>query len=349
MGCTTILVGKKASYDGSTMIARNDDSGSGHYMPKKFVVVHPEEQPRKYKSVISHVEIDLPDDPMGYTSVPNAVDGEGIWAASGVNEANVGISVDTAVDAAKDAADVVLLQKDLNVLEQGVLEGRKTFTNMLKYIKITASSNFGNIFSIICASAFLPFLPMTSIQILLLNLLYDTLCIVLPWDNVDEEEILSPRDWSGKTLKQFMLSFGPISSLFDIVTFLFLYYFLCPALCGGTTYLQLTDPSLKLQYAALFQTGWFLESMWTQVLILHFLRTAKIPFLQSRASAPVISITLVGILAFTALTFTSGASLFGLTKLPLWYFAFLLLVAFFYMLLSSVTKYFYKNKYQELI
>lgn len=146
-----------------------------------------------------------------------------------------------------------------------------------------------------------------------------------------------------------MLSFGPISSLFDIVTFLFLYYFLCPALCGGATYLQLTDPSLKLQNAALFQTGWFLESMWTQVLILHFLRTAKIPFLQSRASAPVISITLVGILAFTALTFTSGASLFGLTKLPLWYFAFLLHVAFFYMLLSSVTKYFYKNKYQELI
>ena len=275
--------------------------------------------------------------------------GDGVNDIPALNEANVGISVDTAVDAAKDAADVVLLQKDLNVLEQGVLEGRKTFTNMLKYIKITASSNFGNIFSIICASAFLPFLPMTSIQILLLNLLYDTLCIVLPWDNVDEEEILSPRDWSGKTLKQFMLSFGPISSLFDIVTFLFLYYFLCPALCGGTTYLQLTDPSLKLQYAALFQTGWFLESMWTQVLILHFLRTAKIPFLQSRASAPVISITLVGILAFTALTSTSGASLFGLTKLPLWYFAFLLLVAFFYMLLSSVTKYFYKNKYQELI
>ena len=275
--------------------------------------------------------------------------GDGVNDIPALNEANVGISVDAAVDAAKDAADVVLLQKDLNVLEQGVLEGRKTFTNMLKYIKITASSNFGNIFSIICASAFLPFLPMTSIQILLLNLLYDTLCIVLPWDNVDEEEILSPRDWSGKTLKQFMLSFGPISSLFDIVTFLFLYYFLCPALCGGATYLQLTDPSLKLQYAALFQTGWFLESMWTQVLILHFLRTAKIPFLQSRASALVISITLVGILAFTALTFTSGASLFGLTKLPLWYFAFLLLVAFFYMLLSSVTKYFYKNKYQELI
>lgn len=275
--------------------------------------------------------------------------GDGVNDIPALNEANVGISVDTAVDAAKDAADVVLLQKDLNVLEQGVMEGRKTFTNMLKYIKITASSNFGNIFSIICASAFLPFLPMTSIQILLLNLLYDTLCIVLPWDNVDEEEMLSPRDWSGKTLRQFMLSFGPISSLFDITTFLFLYYFLCPMLCGGATYLQLTDPSLQLQYVALFQTGWFLESMWTQVLILHFLRTSKIPFFQSRASAPVIFITLVGIIAFTSLTFVGGASLFGLTKLPFWYFVFLLLVVSLYMLLNSVAKYFYKKKYQELI
>lgn len=275
--------------------------------------------------------------------------GDGVNDIPALCEANVGISVDTAVDAAKDAADVVLLQKDLNVLEQGVLEGRKTFTNMLKYIKITASSNFGNIFAIICASAFLPFLPMTSIQILLLNLLYDILCIVLPWDNVDEEETLSPRDWSGKTLGRFMMSFGPISSLFDIATFLFLYYFLCPMLCGGATYLNITDPSLQLQYVSLFQTGWFLESMWTQVLILHFLRTPKVPFMQSRSSTPVICITLAGIVAFTAITFTSGASLFGLTMLPLWYFAFLLIVALAYMLLTTVAKYFYKKKYQELI
>ena len=275
--------------------------------------------------------------------------GDGVNDIPALNEANVGISVDTAVDAAKDAADVVLLQKDLNVLEQGVLEGRKTFTNMLKYIKITASSNFGNIFAIICASAFLPFLPMTSIQILLLNLLYDILCIVLPWDNVDEEETLSPRDWSGKTLGRFMMSFGPISSLFDIATFLFLYYFLCPMLCGGATYLNITDPSLQLQYVSLFQTGWFLESMWTQVLILHFLRTPKVPFMQSRSSTPVICITLAGIVAFTAITFTSGASLFGLTMLPLWYFAFLVIVALAYMLLTTVAKYFYKKKYHELI
>lgn len=151
--------------------------------------------------------------------------GDGINDIPALCESNVGISVDTAVDAAKDASDVVLLQKDLGVLEQGILEGRKTFTNMLKYIKITASSNFGNIFSIVCASAFLPFL--------------------------------------------------------------FLYYILCPMLCGGATYLNLADPVQQSQYVALFQTGWFLESMWTQVLILHFLRTGKIPFVQSSPSVPV--------------------------------------------------------------
>ena len=275
--------------------------------------------------------------------------GDGINDIPALCEANVGISVDTAVDAAKDAADVVLLQKDLGVLEQGILEGRKTFTNMLKYIKITASSNFGNILSIVCASAFLPFLPMTSLQLLLLNLLYDVLCIILPWDNVDEEETLSPRDWSGKTLGRFMLSFGPISSVFDIATFLFLYYVLCPMLCGGTTYLNLTDPALQLQYVALFQTGWFLESMWTQVLILHFLRTRKIPFLQSRPSLPVMCTTLAGIALFTGITFTRAAALFGLTELPLWYFGFLLIVALLYMLLTTMVKVFYQKKYRELI
>ena len=229
------------------------------------------------------------------------------------------------------------------IIEESYLQ---TFSHSLK---ITASSNFGNIFSIVCASAFLPFLPMTSLQILLLNLLYDVLCIILPWDNVDEEETLSPRDWSGRTLGRFMLSFGPISSLFDIVTFLFLYYMLCPMLCGGVTYQSLTDSAMQLQYISLFQTGWFLESMWTQVLILHFLRTRKIPFVQSRPSAPVICITLAGIIAFTAITFTKGAAFFGLTHLPFWYFIFLLIVALLYMLLTTVVKAFYQKKYHELI
>ena len=275
--------------------------------------------------------------------------GDGINDIPALCESNVGISVDTAVDAAKDAADVVLLQKDLGVLEQGILEGRKIFTNMLKYIKITASSNFGNIFSIVCASAFLPFLPMTSLQILLLNLLYDVLCIILPWDNVDEEDTLSPRDWSGKTLGRFMLFFGPISSLFDVVTFLFLYYILCPMLCGGATYLNIADPVIQSQYVALFQTGWFLESMWTQVLILHFLRTRKIPFVQSSPSVPVICTTLAGIIAFTGITFTRSAAIFGLTRLPVRYFLFLFIVALLYMLLTTVVKTFYQKKYHELI
>lgn len=275
--------------------------------------------------------------------------GDGINDIPVLNEADVGISVDTAVDSAKDGADVVLLHKDLTVLTQGILEGRRIFTNMMKYIKITASSNFGNIFSIVCASAFLPFLPMASIQILLLNLLYDILCIVLPWDNVDREDTLSPKVWSGKSLPRFMLSFGPISSLFDILTFLFLYFFICPRLCGGNLYSEITDSLLQLKYIALFQTGWFLESLWTQVLILHFLRTPKIPFKQSKPSAPVILITLTGVIVFTFITFTNAAALFGLTRMPLWYFAFLAVISITYMLFASLMKHIYQKKYNELL
>ncbi|HML34765.1 MULTISPECIES: magnesium-translocating P-type ATPase [Sporomusa] len=275
--------------------------------------------------------------------------GDGLNDIPAICEADVGISVDTAVDAAKDVADVILLQKDLNVLEEGILEGRKTFANMSKYIKITASSNFGNILSIVCASAFLPFLPMAAIQILLLNLLYDILCIVLPWDHVDQEVFSSPREWSGKTLGRFMRFFGPISSIFDGITFLFLYFVLCPALTGGLLYTQLTDPAMQFQYIALFQTGWFLESMWTQVLIIHMLRTQKIPFLQSRPSTPVMLITIIGILLFTGLTFTPIVNILGLTVLPLWYFGFLLVVVASYMLLTTVWKRSYVAKYGELI
>ncbi len=275
--------------------------------------------------------------------------GDGMNDIPALNEADVGISVDTAVDAAKEIADVILLEKELNILGQGIMEGRRTFINMLKYIKITASSNFGNILSVVCASVALPFFPMTAIQLLLLNLLYDTLCIVLPWDSVDAEDTETPREWSGKTLSGFMLSFGPISSIFDIMTFLFLYFVLCPRLCGGLLYTQLADPALRLRYAALFQTGWFLESMWTQVLILHMLRTKKIPFLQSRASAPVLLITLLGIVVFTGLTLTPLAHPLGLTRLPLEYFGFLLPVVLLYMLLVSFVKRLYIRRHGELI
>ena len=146
-----------------------------------------------------------------------------------------------------------------------------------------------------------------------------------------------------------MLFFGPISSIFDIVTFLFLYYILCPLLCGDTTYLNMVDPVMQSQYVALFQTGWFLESMWTQVLILHFLRTRKIPFVQSSPSVPVICTTFAGIIAFTAITFTRSAAVFGLTKLPAGYFLFLFAAALSYMLLTTVVKVSYQKKYHELI
>ena len=275
--------------------------------------------------------------------------GDGINDIPAMREADVGISVDTAADAAREAADVILLQRDLTVLEQGTLEGRKTFTNMLKYIKITASSNFGNILAIVCASAFLPFLPMTPLQLLLLKLLYDSLCVVLPWDHVDKEELYAPKEWSGKNLSRFMLCFGPISSVFDIATFLFLYRFLCPLLCGGAAYTAITDPALREQFAALFQTGWFLESIWTQVLILHFLRTARIPLAQSRPSAPVIWVTLAGTAACTAVTFTAGGALFGLTRMPASYFVFLGGAAVLYMALATLCKALYVRRYHELI
>lgn len=274
--------------------------------------------------------------------------GDGLNDLAALNEADIGISVDNAINVTKESSDIILLEKDLNILEEAIVEGRKTFTNMLKYIKITESSNFGNILSIVFASLFLPFLPMTSIQILLLNLLYDAICLVIPWDNVDEEDLLSPKEWSGKKLSKFMLSFGPISSLFDIITFLFLYFILCPMMVGDT-FLNLTDPNLQLKYIMIFNTGWFLESMWTQVLILHFLRTKKIPFVQSRPSKMVITITIIGVITFTGLTFTDLASLFGLTSLYPVYFIFLIAVVITYMLLTTIIKDIYYKKNKELI
>lgn len=256
-------------------------------------------------------------------------------------EANVGTSVDMAVDTVKDAVGVVLLQKDLGMLGQGILEGRKTFTNILKYIKIIAGSGFGNVLSIVYTSALLPLLPVTSVQILLSNLLYDILCIVLPQDNVGGEKTLSPRNWSDRTLGWFILSFGSISSLLDIMAFLFLYYFLCPMLYGGMTYLNLTSPTLWFQCMSLFQIGWFLESMWTQVPVLYFLWARRIPFVQSGLSASVICAALTGTVAFTTITFIGGALLFGPTKLPFGHFMFLLTVALLYMLPTTVAKHFY--------
>lgn len=274
--------------------------------------------------------------------------GDGMNDLPAIVEADVGISVDTAAEAVKEGADVILLKKDLNVLEEGIHEGRRAFANVSKYIKITASSNFGNILSIVVASVFLPFFPMTSLQLLLLNLLYDILCLVLPWDHVDEEICARPLEWSGRTLGRFMRFFGPISSFFDILTFSYLFFVLCPSVCGGS-FASLASSGEALRFIALFQTGWFLESMWTQVLILHLLRTPRIPLLQSRPSRPVMLVTLLGTLFFTVLTFTPAGSPLGLTPLPPVYFGFLALVVSLYLLLVTLAKGRYIRRWRELL
>lgn len=273
--------------------------------------------------------------------------GDGMNDLPAIVEADVGISVDTAAEAVKESADVILLKKDLNVLGTGVTEGRKSFCNMSKYIKITASSNFGNIFSIVIASIVLPFLPIASIQLLLLNLLYDTLCLVLPWDFVDGESCAKPLEWSGRTLGRFMKFFGPISSVFDILTFAFLFFVLCPSICGGE-FAELTT-RMQREFISAFQTGWFLESMWTQVLILYLLRTRKIPLLQSRPSGAVMLVTTLGIALFTILPVTPFGRLIGLRGLPVSYFLFLIVVVLTYLLLVTLAKKWYIRKYQELL
>ena len=274
--------------------------------------------------------------------------GDGMNDLPAIAGSDVGISVDTAADAVKEAADVILLKKDLNVLGEGILEGRKAFANVSKYIRITASSNFGNILSIVVASVFLPFFPMTSVQLLLLNLLYDILCLALPWDHVDPAYCARPLTWSGGTLGRFMRWFGPVSSLFDILTFACLFFWLCPALCGGE-YAALTQPGDQARFVALFQTGWFLESLWTQVLILHLLRTRQLSLFRSRPARPVMLVTLLGVLLFTLLTFTPVGGLIGLTALPPVYFAALLVVVLLYLWLVTLAKGLYLRRYHDLL
>lgn len=274
--------------------------------------------------------------------------GDGMNDLPAIVESDVGISVDTAAETVKEGADVVLLKKDLNVLEEGIKEGRKAFANVSKYIKITASSNFGNIFSIVIASVFLPFFPMTSLQLLLLNLLYDILCLALPWDHVDEAVCAKPLEWSGRTLGRFMRFFGPISSIFDIITFAYLFFVLCPAVCGGA-FIALAGSEEQARFIVLFQTGWFLESMWTQILILHLLRTQKVLLLQSRPSCPVMLVTLLGTVLFTLLTFTPMGELIGLTSLPPVYFVFLGITVLLYLLWVTLAKRWYIRRYHELL
>jgi len=276
--------------------------------------------------------------------------GDGINDAAGMIASDVGISVDTAVDIAKESADVILLEKDLMVLEKGIIEGRKTYANMIKYIKMTASSNFGNMLSVLVASAFLPFIPMLPIHLIVLNLIYDLSCTAIPWDNVDKEFIAVPRKWDASNIGKFMFWIGPTSSVFDITTYLLMYFWICPAMTGGLLYTQITDPSAQLLYMAIFHAGWFVESMWSQTLVIHMIRTPKLPFIQSNASASVTLLTFAGIAVLTAMPFiTPIAESLKLHSLPGEYFAWLALTIFLYMALATLFKKIFVKRYGELL
>lgn len=274
--------------------------------------------------------------------------GDGINDAAAMHVSDVGVSVDTAVDIAKESAQVVLLEKDLMVLERGIVEGRRTHANTIKYIKMTASSNFGNMFSVMAASAFLPFLPMASIQLILLNLIYDVSCTAIPWDNVDEEFLARPQKWNARSIVDFMVRIGPTSSVFDITTYLLMFFLVCP-LVAGAPFDRITDPAMLALFVATFQAGWFVESMWTQTLVIHMIRTPKIPFLQSRASKPVTVLTLAGIALLTCIPFSPLAGPLGLAPLPPVYFALLLVTVACYMALVTVVKRRFVKRYGSLL
>ena len=256
--------------------------------------------------------------------------GDGINDAPALRKADVGISVDTATDIAKESADIILLEKNLMVLEEGVTEGRVTFGNIMKYIKMTASSNFGNVFSVLIASAFLPFLPMLPLQLLVQNLLYDLSQLSIPFDRMDEEFLRRPQRWDAGDIGRFMVRIGPISSIFDVTTFLLMWY-----VFGANS----------AQHEGLFQSGWFVEGLLSQTLIVHMIRTRRIPFVQSWAAAPVLFLTAAIMIAGIALPFTPLGATLGMVALPPAYFGWLALTLLCYCVLTQAVKVWYMRRY----
>lgn len=256
--------------------------------------------------------------------------GDGINDAGALREADVGISVDSAVDIAKESADLILLEKSLMVLEEGVIEGRRTFGNTIKYVKMTASSNFGNVFSVLVASAFLPFLPMLPIQLLTQNLLYDISQTSIPWDDMDPEYLRTPRQWRANDIARFMAVIGPISSVFDIATFALMWFVF-----------DATSPGRQ----SLFQSGWFVEGLLSQTLIVHMIRTARIPFVQSRAAWPVLLLTAVIMAVGLLLPFLPWGRALALQPLPVEYFPWLLLMLGGYVALTQLMKRWYLRRF----
>lgn len=270
--------------------------------------------------------------------------GDGINDAPSMKVSDVGISVDTAVDIAKETADVILLDKDLMVLEKGLVEGRKVYANMTKYIKMTVSSNFGNIFSLLFASIFLPFLPMAPVHLIVLNLVYDISCIALPFDNVDKEFLKEPHIWEAKSIMRFMAWIGPISSVFDILTYILLYFIIVPMILGHG-YVHGSPEAAA--FIIIFQTGWFIESMWSQTMVIHMLRSPKLPFIQSHPALSVVVTTLFAAFFVTSLPYSPLASLLKLSHLNGLYFILLFIIITLYMLSVTFVKHIYIKKYKE--
>jgi Mg2+-importing ATPase len=256
--------------------------------------------------------------------------GDGINDAPALREADVGISVDTATDIAKESADIILLEKNLMVLEEGVLEGRVTFGNIMKYIKMTASSNFGNVFSVLVASAFLPFLPMLPLQILVQNLLYDLSQLSIPFDRMDEEYLRQPRKWDAGDIGRFMVWIGPVSSVFDITTFWLMWH-----------YFGAND----VAHQSLFQSGWFIEGLLSQTLVVHMIRTRRVPFLQSVASAPVLALTGAIMIIGMLIPYSGLGQRIGMVPLPGIYFAWLAVTLVSYCVLTQLMKTIYIRRY----
>lgn len=258
--------------------------------------------------------------------------GDGVNDAPALRQSDIGISVDSAVDVAKESADIILLDKDLGVLKDGVVEGRKTFGNITKYIKMTASSNFGNMFSVLAASAWLPFLPMLPIHLLIQNLLYDISQTTIPFDKMDPEYLQKPQKWDSSDLRRFMIFIGPISSIFDIATYLVMWYIF-----------DCQTPESQ----SLFQSGWFIEGLLSQTLIVHMIRTRKIPFIQSRASWPVMLLTFSIMAIGICIPFSSFGASIGLMPLPLSYFPWLIIILLSYCILTQIIKNWYIKRFAK--
>lgn len=258
--------------------------------------------------------------------------GDGINDAPALRDADVGISVDSATDIAKESADIILLEKNLMVLEEGVIRGRETFGNIMKYLNMTASSNFGNVFSVLVASAFIPFLPMLAIHLLIQNLLYDISQLSLPWDKMDEEFLQKPRKWDAPNIGRFMVWIGPTSSIFDITTFALMWF---------------VFEANSVEMSSLFHSGWFVEGLLSQTLVVHMLRTQKIPFMQSTAAFPVIAMTIFVMAIGVYIPFSPVGNVIGLEPLPWCYFPWLVVTLVCYCVVAQLMKVFYIKRFGQ--